>query len=48
LECAGLFTLLAPTFERSFAKTTLEFEFEVDRATLPEVARLLIAADRSD
>ena len=34
--------------DRLGAKTTLEFEFEVDRATLPEVARLLIAADRSD
>ncbi len=34
--------------DRLGAKTTLEFEFEVDRATLAEVARLLIAADRSD
>ena len=32
--------------DRVGAKTSLEFEFEVDRATLPEAARLLIAADR--
>ena len=34
--------------DRLGAKTTLEFELEVDPATLPEAARLLIAADRSD
>jgi len=34
--------------DRLGAKTTLEFEFEVDRGTLAEVARLLIEADRTD
>jgi len=34
--------------ERLGAKTSLEFEFEVDRATLSEVARLLIESDRSE
>jgi len=36
------------TRERLGAKTALEFEFECDRATLPEIARLLIEADRQN
>jgi len=32
--------------ERLGAKTMLEFEFEADRAALPEVARLLMDTDR--
>jgi hypothetical protein len=34
--------------DRLGAKTTLEFEFEIDRTTLPEIGRLLVEADRLD
>lgn len=34
--------------ERLGSKAALEFEFEVDSATLPEVARALMEADRTE
>lgn len=34
--------------ERLGSKSYLEFEFEVDAASLPEVARALIEADRTE
>jgi hypothetical protein len=42
----GHFHVEGEARERLGAKTALEFEFEVDSATLPEVARALIEADR--